>query len=100
MYVACKAKGKPFLQSMLYDNWQITIFTLSFYLWVTSPYSFVLSHQHYALYLLTVGVVFGRICSKIILAHLTKSPSPLPTGLLIPILVGSIIANLPLFTNM
>ncbi|KAF1796876.1 hypothetical protein V8B55DRAFT_1451962 [Mucor lusitanicus] len=100
MYKACRQKGKPFIRSMVYDNWQITLYTVSFYLWVTSPYSFILSHEHYAIYLLAVGIVFGRICSKIILAHLTKSESPLPTGLLIPLVLGAIITNLPLYTSM
>ncbi|KAI7907251.1 uncharacterized protein BX663DRAFT_495315 [Cokeromyces recurvatus] len=100
MYKACRLKKKPFIRTMLYDNWAIVLYVASFYLWVTSPYSFILSHQHYAIYLLAVGIVFGRICSKIILAHLTKSPSPLPTGLLIPLVLGAIITNLPLYTSM
>ncbi|KAI9482914.1 MAG: hypothetical protein EXX96DRAFT_556096 [Benjaminiella poitrasii] len=100
MYKACCLKGKPFVRTMLYDNWPIMLYTTSFYLWVTSPYSFILSHQHYAVYLLAVGVVFGRICSKIILAHLTKSPSPFPTVMLIPLVLGAIITNLPLYINM
>ncbi|KAI8975737.1 hypothetical protein BDF20DRAFT_906884 [Mycotypha africana] len=99
MYTACRAKGKPFIRCMIYDNWQITLYTVSFYFWVTSPYSFILSHQHYAIYLLAVGVCFGRICSKIILAHLTKSESPHPTGLLIPLVAGAVIANLPRYID-
>ncbi|KAI8065332.1 uncharacterized protein B0P05DRAFT_553879 [Gilbertella persicaria] len=100
MYQACKSNNKPFIQSMVYDNWQITVYTVSFYLWVISPFSFILSHEYYALYLLAVGVVFGRICSKIILAHLTKSDTPPPTGLLIPLVIGAIVANVPYVTTM
>ncbi|KAI7890012.1 uncharacterized protein EV154DRAFT_264066 [Mucor mucedo] len=99
MYKACREKGKPFIRSMLWDNWPIVLYISAYYLWVTSPYSFILSHGHFALFLLAVGIVFGRICSKIILAHLTKSESPFPTGLLIPLVIGAIITNLPIYTS-
>jgi ethanolaminephosphotransferase len=100
MYKACRTKGKPFIRCMIYDNWQITLYTVAFYLWVSSPFSFILSHQYFAIFLLAVGIVFGRICSKLILAHLTKSESPLPTGLLIPLVIGAFISNIPIYTTM
>lgn len=100
MYKACRAKGKPFIRCMIWDNLPIVIYTAAYYMWITSPYSYILSHEHFAIYLLAVGIVFGRICSKIILAHLTKSESPSPTGLLIPLVIGAIIANLPVYTSM
>lgn len=100
MYKACREKGKPFIRSMLWDNWPIVLYISAYYLWVTSPYSFILSHGHFALFLLAVGIVFGRICSKIILAHLTKSESPFPTGLLIPLVIGALLTNLPIYTSM
>jgi ethanolaminephosphotransferase len=100
MYNACKSKGKPFISTMIYDHLPIVIYTVAFWTWVNSPCSFILSHQYYALYLLTIGIVFGRLCSKIILAHLTKSASPLPSVFLIPLVIGAVITNLPLYTSM
>jgi ethanolaminephosphotransferase len=95
MYKACERKGVPYIRTMLFDNWPIALYTVSFYAWATSPYSFILSHQYYGMFLLAAGMVFGRLCSKIILAHLTKSDSPLPSVLLIPLVVGALVANLP-----
>ncbi|KAI8875899.1 Choline/ethanolaminephosphotransferase [Backusella circina FSU 941] len=95
MYKACERKGVPYIRTMLYDNWPIALYTVAFYSWATSPYSFILSHQYYGMFLLAAGMVFGRLCSKIILAHLTKSESPLPSVLLIPLVVGALVANLP-----
>lgn len=100
MYKACREKGKPFIRCMIWDNWPIALYTSAYYLWATSPYSFIISHEYLAIYLLALGIVFGRICSKIILAHLTKSESPAPTGLMIPLVIGAIITNLPIYTSM
>ncbi|KAI9261908.1 hypothetical protein EDC94DRAFT_519308 [Helicostylum pulchrum] len=99
MYKACRANNKPYIRSMIWDNWAIVVYVASYYLWITSPYSYILSNEHFAIYLLAIGIVFGRICSKIILAHLTKSESPMPTGLLIPLVLGAFITNLPIYTS-
>ncbi|KAI9027462.1 CDP-alcohol phosphatidyltransferase-domain-containing protein [Phycomyces nitens] len=95
MYKACRQKNKPFVRTMLNDNLPIIIYSVSFYLWATSPYSIILSQHHFFLYSITTGIVFGRIASKVILAHLTKSIFPTFTVLLVPMIVGAILTNLP-----
>lgn len=60
----------------------ITLYTLAVTLWLASPYSFVLKEEHYILFVVTVGILFGLMASNIILAHLTKSPFPSFPGIL------------------
>lgn len=50
----------------------IIAFMSSIYLWLSSPYSTILSHNHLVLFTLTMSLVFGRMTTTIILAHLTK----------------------------
>jgi ethanolaminephosphotransferase len=45
----------------------------------------------------TMSFVFGRMTTKIILAHLTKQPFPYWTVLLTPLTIGAFIGNLPRF---
>lgn len=95
MYKACRKNNKPFLRTMLIQNMPIAVYSVAFLSWVLSPYSSILSHHHFILYAITTGIVFGRIASKIILAHLTKSRFPRFTVLLIPLIGGAVISNLP-----
>ncbi|KAI9301069.1 CDP-alcohol phosphatidyltransferase-domain-containing protein [Cunninghamella echinulata] len=99
MYKACIKNKKPFLRTMMIENLPIVTYSVCFISWVSSPYSYILTHHHFILYALTTGIVFGRMASKIILAHLTKSRFPRFTVLLIPLIVGAIITNLPRFTS-
>lgn len=100
MYKACIKNKKPFLRTMMIENLPIVTYSVCFISWVSSPYSYILTHHHFILYALTTGIVFGRMASKIILAHLTKSRFPRFTVLLIPLIGGAIITNLPRFTSM
>ncbi|KAI4097647.1 MAG: hypothetical protein L6R37_006788 [Teloschistes peruensis] len=43
-----------------------------------------------------MSFVFGRMTTKIILAHLTRQPFPLWTVMLAPLIGGAVIGNLPL----
>ncbi|KAI8089769.1 CDP-alcohol phosphatidyltransferase-domain-containing protein [Halteromyces radiatus] len=95
MYKACRKNNKPFVRTMLIQNMPIAVYSIAFISWVSSPYSTILSHHHFILYAITTGIVFGRIASKIILAHLTKSRFPRFTVLLVPLIIGAIITNLP-----
>ncbi|KAI9248614.1 CDP-alcohol phosphatidyltransferase-domain-containing protein [Sporodiniella umbellata] len=95
MYKVCKSKNQPFVRTMLVQNSPIAAYIISLYLWVTSPYSTILSHHHFILFAITTGIVFGRMASKIILAHLTKSRFPRFTVLLIPLIVGAVLTNAP-----
>lgn len=63
--------------------------------WLLSPYSTVLAENHLVLYCLVISFAFGRMTTKIILAHLIKQPFPYWTVLLNPLVGGAVLANLP-----
>jgi ethanolaminephosphotransferase len=100
MYKACKAKNKPFLSSIIIQSIPITIYSVSGYLWIMSPYSTLLAHKHFILFAITTGIVFGRIASKIILAHLLKAKFPMFTVMLLPLIGGALISNTPALFDM
>ncbi|KAI7850087.1 hypothetical protein BDC45DRAFT_518963 [Circinella umbellata] len=60
----------------------IVLYTGAVSLWMWSPYSIIFEQNHYILFSLAVGIMFGMMASNIILAHLTKSPFPSFTGIL------------------
>ncbi|ORX53092.1 hypothetical protein DM01DRAFT_1336283 [Hesseltinella vesiculosa] len=99
MYKACRKNNKPFVRTMLVQNMPIAVYSISLLTWVLSPFSSILSHKHFILYAITTGIVFGRMATKIILAHLTKSRFPRFTVLLLPLVAGSILSNLPRLPN-
>nr|CAG8435200.1 5471_t:CDS:2 [Entrophospora candida]CAG8455736.1 484_t:CDS:2 [Entrophospora candida] len=96
VYVACKAKDKSFLAT-LPQLFAIVLYSFCGYLWLSSPNSYILKNQHFILFTLTVGIVFGRVATKIILAHVTKMPFPMYTVLLIPLFLGAVLTNFPRF---
>lgn len=63
--------------------------------WLGSPNSALLRDQHLGLFCLTQSFVFGRMTTKIILAHLTRQPFPMWTILLAPLVGGALLVNLP-----
>lgn len=63
--------------------------------WLGSPYSTLLSENHLCLLCLTMSFVFGRMTTKMILAHLTRQPFPFWTSLLAPLVGGAVLVNLP-----
>jgi hypothetical protein len=44
--------------------------------WITSPSSVIFKQDHFILFAIYVGLLFGEMASDIILAHLTKSIYP------------------------
>lgn len=91
---ARKRQNLPILPVFL--EWvPIFVFTLSTVAWLYSPYSTLLSENRLVLFCVTMSFVFGRMTTKIILAHLTRQPFPYWTVLLIPLVGGAILANLP-----
>jgi len=70
-------------------------FTLSVGAWLLSPHSTLMDENHLVLFCLTMSFVFGRMTTKIILAHLTRQPFPYWTVMLWPLVGGAIIFNLP-----
>lgn len=45
-------------------------------IWITAASSIIFKQQHFILFALYVGFLFGEMASDIILAHLTKSDYP------------------------
>ncbi|KAL8993994.1 MAG: hypothetical protein Q9169_005925 [Polycauliona sp. 2 TL-2023] len=75
----------------------IIIFTASGTAWLYSPYSTLMRDNRLVLFCLTMSFVFGRMTTKIILAHLTRQPFPMWTIMLLPLIGGAILGNLPRF---
>jgi ethanolaminephosphotransferase len=75
----------------------MVVYTTSCCAWLSSPYSSLLTHNRLVLFCLTMSFVFGRLTTKIILHHLTRQPFPYWTVLLLPLVGGAILGNLPRF---
>jgi ethanolaminephosphotransferase len=91
---ARKERGEPLFPVIL--EWTpIVVFTASCSAWLGSPHSWLLKDNHLTLWCVTMSMVFGRMTTKIILAHLTRQPFPWWTVLLTPLVGGAIISNLP-----
>ncbi|KAL5336740.1 CDP-alcohol phosphatidyltransferase-domain-containing protein [Aspergillus crustosus] len=80
----------------IFKEWiPMIIFTGGNMAWLFSPYSSLLSGYRLVLYCWTISFVFGRMTTKIILAHLLRQPFPHWTVLQTPLIGGAILANLP-----
>lgn len=75
----------------------ILVSSLAAVSWLYSPYSHLLKENRLVLFAVTLSFVFGRMTTKIILAHLTRQPFPYWTVLLTPLIGGALIGNLPRF---
>lgn len=93
VYQDCKQKGKSFPAALTQLSF-MSLGSFAAYAWLWSPYT-IARTQHFILFNLAIGIAFGKMATKIILAHLTKKPFPQYTGLVIPLLAGSLIFNLP-----
>ncbi|KAI8987026.1 CDP-alcohol phosphatidyltransferase-domain-containing protein [Pilobolus umbonatus] len=62
--------------------------------WLASPYTVIFSGQHYILFALLIGLLFGEMASDIILAHLTKSRFPRFISIIHSLWVMSILVNI------
>ena len=95
VYLARRARNLPL--SPLFLEWT-PFFLLSGTItgWLYSPYSTLLADNHLVLFCVTISFVFGRMTTKIILAHLTRQPFPYFTVLLVPLIAGALLVNLPL----
>lgn len=91
---ARRARNLPVAPLML--EWTpMVIFSSSLVVWLGSPYSYILRDNHLCLLCLTLSFVFGRMTTKIILAHLTRQPFPYWTAMLAPLIGGAVLVNLP-----
>ncbi|OAA80982.1 sn-1,2-diacylglycerol cholinephosphotransferase [Akanthomyces lecanii RCEF 1005] len=73
----------------------MTVFTVTIVAWLGSPYSTLMKENHLILFCCTMSFVFGRLTTKMILAHLTRQPFPYWTAMLWPLVGGAVLANLP-----
>ncbi|KAG9299210.1 hypothetical protein G9A89_013858 [Geosiphon pyriformis] len=99
VYKTCKENNKSFLATAP-QFFSVILYWLCGYLWLASPFSKILENQHFILFALTLGIVFGRIATKIILAHVTKMPFPMFTVMLIPLFLGALLTNIPVILKM
>ncbi|KAL2002006.1 hypothetical protein VTN02DRAFT_860 [Thermoascus thermophilus] len=94
--VARKRQNLPVLP--VFMEWlPIGVFTGCTLAWLFSPYSTLLSENRLVLFCVTMSFVFGRMTTKIILAHLTRQPFPYWTVLMTPLIGGALLGNLPRF---
>jgi len=91
---ARRAQGLP-LAPVFLEWTPIIVFSTSCMAWLGSPHSTLLPKNHLLLFCLTMSLVFGRMTTKIILAHLTKQPFPYWTVMLVPLIGGAVLANGP-----
>jgi len=73
----------------------MAVYTLSIGAWLYSPYSTLRSENHLVLFCIIMSFVFGRMTTKMILAHLTRQPFPYWTVMLWPLVGGAVLGNLP-----
>lgn len=74
----------------------MVVYTFFIGAWLYSPHSTLIAENHLVLFCFTMSFVFGRMTTKIILAHLTRQPFPYWTIMLTPLIGGAILGNLPL----
>lgn len=87
-------RGQPVLPVFL--EWTpMVVFTAGCLLWLGSPWTHLLRDNHLVLFCVTLSFVFGRMTTKIILAHLTKQPFPYWTVLLAPLVGGAALSQIP-----
>lgn len=75
----------------------MAVYSLSIGAWMYSPYSTLRRQNHIVLFCVTMSFVFGRMTTKMILAHLTRQPFPYWTVMLWPLVGGAVLGNLPRF---
>ncbi|KAI9680940.1 MAG: hypothetical protein M1829_001020 [Trizodia sp. TS-e1964] len=92
--VARRKQNLPLAPTFL--EWTpMIIYTFCTGAWLYSPYTTLLRENRIVLFCLTMSFVFGRMTTKIILAHLTRQPFPYWTVMLAPLIGGAILGNLP-----
>lgn len=71
----------------------LVLFVGALIVWLESPDSYIIRHNHICLLCITMSFVFGRLTTKIILAHLTRQSFPYWTVMLAPLLGGAMLVN-------
>lgn len=104
--------------ALLTRQWTpLLIFTAAAWTWLTASPSRIIQHDHphlhdtgtgtgigtgnhLVLFSALICLVFGRVTTKIILAHLLHQPFPLFAGILVPLIAGSVAVNWPAITGL
>ncbi|KAG1319736.1 hypothetical protein G6F62_011698 [Rhizopus arrhizus] len=73
---ACHKKSMNATKALVDVLGPFLLCTIIIYLWLRSPGSTIFIEEHYILFSVFVGYLFGEMASDIILAHLTKSTFP------------------------
>ncbi|KAJ2786644.1 hypothetical protein GGI15_001359 [Coemansia interrupta] len=96
VYAACKEQNRNFFAT-LPQLIQYAVFAGSCYIWLSNTTT-IFVNNHLVLFMITAGTAFGRIVSKIILAHLTEMQFPSYTVQMVPLVLGAVFARLGWFT--
>lgn len=89
--VEARRKNNLPISSVFLEWTPMLIYSVSTCIWLGSPSSVVLKDNHLLLWCLTQSFVFGRMTTKIILAHLTRRPFPMWTVLIAPLVGGAVL---------
>lgn len=94
MYEAARKRSLSLIR--VYLNVLGSFFLISAFVfgWLASPYTIIFSGQHYILFSLFIGLLFGEMASDIILAHLTKSRFPKFISIIHSLWVVSVLVNI------
>jgi ethanolaminephosphotransferase len=98
VYRECRAKKRPFRKALRQLSFMFFVSSAAF-AWLWSPHTHA-RQDHFILFHMSVGLAFGKMATKIILAHLTKQPFPSFSGLMMPLFIGAALFNaLPMLFN-
>ena len=93
--VKARRKAKLPILPVFLDWTPMLVYCFGTGAWLFSPYSSLLSNNRLVLFSITMSFVFGRLTTKIILHHLVRQTFPYWTVMLVPLLGGAVLANLP-----
>lgn len=96
VWLECRERKRSFLKALSELSFMGFV-SLAAYAWLWSPYTRA-RQDHFILFHMAVGLAFGKMATKIILAHLTKQPFPYFSGLMLPLFIGAVLFNaIPIF---
>ncbi|KAI8369737.1 hypothetical protein BD560DRAFT_397675 [Blakeslea trispora] len=91
---ACTEKGLKKLSVLNQVSFPLVFSGFIIFHWLSSPASVVFSENHFILFAIYVGLLFGEVASDIILAHLTKSEFPRFLNIYLSLTFMSVLVNL------
>jgi len=101
VHAASQEKKSFTLRHALVQNVPFILYNVAALSWVLSPFSRILNPSgqgSFSAFALLITFTFGKLGPRVILARLTKSPFPwFNIGAFGPLILGSLLVNLPLF---